>query len=469
MKIEEIIIYVFFIGISSYAMYYLISLSKIKNAILIQLDSKEISAYKRYIKTIKKQSNTLNTFTRANQFYNLESLLNDNGINIRLYLAIPSLLIGLGVLGTFIGFSLTVLSISDVLDSSNQLESMKKLFSSVKIAFLSSVTGMFWSFVFSKFEKIKLYQLKVKIDQFCNQLDEEYFISHDEYIRNFIRNIENYLSTDFNKTFTDNLNNSFRLINDNFKEKTDDFFKKSTETLRIESEKIEQQLNKWESSLNEQNKIVVSSVSLLSTLPVTLKKQLDEISVSFTDLDKNIEVTVNKLAFTNSEINTYISKWSIAIQAQSAVLKQQEESIKHINIMLSHVPTITEELSVVNKSFLDIVKSFQQTDNILRSNIADINGSFSSINQEFNKTSKDINSSIQSFSSTINTGNNELKVIVGTLDKSVKDVKFVFDGLDNTIEQRLTKTNNLLVNYFNAIDKLSEKIVATYTSTKNGK
>jgi len=462
MKIEEILIIVFFIGISSYALYYLFSLSRIKKKILKQLNSKESVVYKSYIKTLKGQKNT---FSRASEFYNLESLLKDNKVNTRLYLAIPSLLVGLGVLGTFIGFSLTVLSVSDVLDSSNQTESMKKLFDSVKVAFLSSVAGMFWSFIFSKYEKVMFYKLEERIFDVCSRLDEEYFLSHEEYTRGFMNNMEDYFESEFNKTFTENINNTFDLINHNFQEKFVVFFEKTTSALKSQTEAIEGQLANWESLQNEQNKIIVSSVSQLSSLPPLIKSQLDEVAVSFSGVEKNVGLTADKLTSINSEINSYVQGWSSSIQAQAIALRQQEESISNINAMLSGIPSITKEFGDVNDLFKEVVKSLQKTDKSLREGVEGINSSVTLISHELNTTGKEIHSAVENFSYTLESGNDELKVVVGALDKSVKTV---FHGLDNTIEQRLTNTNKLLVDYFSAIDKLSEKIVKTYTTTKNG-
>jgi len=461
MKIEEIIIIVFFIGISSYALYYLFSLSRIKKKILKQLNSKESIAYKSYVKTLKGQKNT---FLRAGEIYNLEYLLKVNKVNTRLYLAIPSLLVGLGVLGTFIGFSLTVLSVSDVLDSSNQIESMKKLFDSVKIAFLSSVAGMFWSFVFSKYEKVIFYKLEDKITDVCQRLDEEYFLSHEEYTRGFMNNMENYFESEFNKTFTENINNTFDLINHNFQEKFDVFFEKTTSALKIQAETVERQLANWESLQNEQNKIIVSSVSQLSSLPPLIKSQVDDVAISFSGIEKNIGLTVNNLTAINSEINSYVQSWSSSIQAQAIAVRQQEESISSINAMLAGIPNITKEFGDVNDLFKEIVKSLQKTDRSLREGVEGINSSVTLISQELNTTGKDIHSAVENFSYTLESGNDELKGVVRALDNSLKTV---FHGLDNTIDQRLTNTNKLLVDYFSAIDKLSEKIVKTYTATKH--
>ncbi|MBT9096859.1 hypothetical protein KFZ76_03925 [Methylovulum psychrotolerans] len=460
MRTEEVLVILFFLGISGYAIYHLSKLWKIKNHILNQLNSEDIHAYKCYVKTIKTFTNSKKTFTPAKEFFTLEKLLSDNNVNLRLYLAIPSLLVGLGVLGTFIGFSMTVWSVGDLLDADNQLESMKKLFASVKIAFLSSVAGMFWSFIFSKFEKIQFYKLEEKINIQCDRLDEIYYQAHEEYIREFLGNIENTLTANINITFTK--------INENFKEKIGDLLKEPTDALKIQSESLGKQLTNWESSLNKQNGIVIASIAQLTSLPVTIQTQIDSIKGSFGVLDQSIGVTVGKLNTANSDIDAYIKKWLSAIQLQAAAITQLEDSVKHINSILATVPNMAQELDKINKTFDKTVKAFQKTETVLTASIGNIS---SSVNQamatipQFNQTAISIQTSVRNFGDDITTEHLQLQMIIDTLEKSIKTV---FQGLDTTIEQRLTKTNLLLNDYFSAIDELSKKIVSTYTSsTKN--
>jgi hypothetical protein len=464
MKIEEIIILVFCFSVSSYAIFFLVNLWKISKKILNQIDGNnilKIDAYQSYGKTIKQQStiNELKSFSRANQFITLESLLKFNGLNIRLYLAIPSLLVGLGVLGTFLGFSLTIWSIGEILDSSNQIDAMKNLFASVKIAFSSSVTGMFWSFIFSKYEKIQFHHLEEKINYRCNQLDELYYQSHDEYIRDFIGNFESSIAT--------NIINSFTIINDTFKDKISDLLKEPTEALKVQSKNFGKQFNKWETSLTEQNKIVIASAAQLAALPTTIKNQINDITAAFTVLDKDIGITLGKLTYANNEVDTYINKWLNAIQLQANAIAQQEDSIHNINLLLTAIPNIARELDKVNKTFEKVVISFQKTEAVLTTGVTNISHSVNLINQamtdipHLNQAVKDIKSSVEIFNDDIVMEHKELHIIIDTLEKSIKTV---FNGLDNTIEQRLTRTNNLLSAYFSAIDKLSEKIVTTYTS-----
>jgi len=470
MKIEELVIIVFFLGVSGYAGYYFYNLSKIKKEILNQINDDNIPAYQSYRKTIKIHSNIngLKSFSKASEFINLEKLLKDNKINIRLYLAIPSLLVGLGVLGTFIGFSMTVWSINDLIDSTNQTTAMKNLFSSVKIAFASSVAGMLWSFIFSKYEKIIFHNLEEEINICCNQLDELYYQSHDEYMREFVSNIQQNLTTDINKAFTDNINNSFNLINQNLKLKITELLKEPIEALEKQSKILEVQLTTWETSLNKQNKIVIASNEQIAALPKTIKNQINTITAAFGVLDEDIHITVERLAMANSEVDNYIQKWISAIQSQNTALKQQEIAIKNITLLFSNAPNLTLELEKINKTLEKTVKSFEKTEKILTSSIGNlsvsVNQAISCIPQ-LNQSTKNIEFLVQNFNEDINTEHQELKILIDTLEKSIK---IVFGGLDSTIEQRMTKTTNLLNNYFSEIDKLSEKIVNTYTALNNG-
>lgn len=442
MKIEEWVIIVFFVGVSAYAIYYLHNLWKIKKEILNQINDDNIPAYQSYSKTIKKHPsiNGLKSFSKAGEFIALENLLKDNKVNIRLYLAIPSLLVGLGVLGTFIGFSMTVWFIGDVLDGSNQVEGMKKLFSSVKIAFASSVAGMLWSFVFSKYEKIVFHNLEKEINIRCNQLDENYYQSHDEYMREFVGNIENNLTSDIKKAFTDNINNSFNLINQNLKDKITELLKEPIEALEKQSKSLEVQLISWESSLTEQNKSIIATTNLLNTVPSIIENQL---------------IQLNNISL---ELNSSNNQWLNTIKSQSKAIKQQENIIKNIGLALDAVPNMAQDLDNINKAFDKSVKAFQKMEITLTANINNFSSSIGSINQAI-AVIPQINQSVTEFSSDIH----ELKMIIDTLEKSIKGI---FQGMDSTIEQRMTRTTNLLNAYFSAIDKLSEKIVNTYSATK---
>jgi hypothetical protein len=81
-----------------------------------------------------------------------ESILGPAFLSSRLMLAIPAILTGFGVLGTFIGLQLGIGGLS--LDSAELLSSVKLLVSGCAVAFSSSVWGVGASVAFSFFEKV---------------------------------------------------------------------------------------------------------------------------------------------------------------------------------------------------------------------------------------------------------------------------------------------------------------------------
>ncbi|MDD5273397.1 MAG: hypothetical protein PHU14_11830, partial [Methylovulum sp.] len=270
-------------------------------------------------------------------------------------------------------------------------------------------------------------------------------------------------------TLTANISHTFIIINENIKEKIGDLLKEPTEALKIQSESLGKQLTNWESSLNKQNGIVIASIAQLASLPATIETQLNSITGSFGALDQSIDVTIGKLNTANSDIDAYIQKWLSAIQLQAAAIKQQEDSVKHINSILATVPNMAKELDKINKTFEKTVKAFQKTEAVLTASIGNISYSVTQAMAtipHFDQTARSIQASVQKFGDDIATEHQQLKIITDTLEKSIK---IVFQGLDTTIDQRLTKTNILLNDYFSAIDKLSKKIVYTYASisTKN--
>ena len=90
----------------------------------------------------------------ASLFFSEERLL-DQHLNLRFWNSVPALLVGLGILGTFVGMVWGLIPFSDVdFTNTNQIrEAIKELLSGVSTAFVTSVWGMLASFLFNGLEK----------------------------------------------------------------------------------------------------------------------------------------------------------------------------------------------------------------------------------------------------------------------------------------------------------------------------
>ena len=168
--------------------YYLKDKKNIKflNEQLIILQQNKFSNYNDFLNELKTKSSKLSAIWRefdeslikqdgryensldADYFFNEKSLISVAGS--KLYSAIPGILLGIGLLGTF--FALYVALIELNLDGDELKNSIKVFIGMVGIKFTASVWGVFLSVVFTLFEKgcenslvNKVYELQDKIDE----------------------------------------------------------------------------------------------------------------------------------------------------------------------------------------------------------------------------------------------------------------------------------------------------------------
>ena len=145
--------------------------------ILGALSNTKLSALKEaYEKSIcieitgKKQTNTL-----AFEFFSEFSTCNAQRINLRLLDTASGTLVGLGLLGTFLGLTI---GIKDFDSTSTQTiqKSIEMLLGGMGTAFLTSLVGMFLSIIYTVFDKFWRNRLSKHIYVLTNKLDSIYYI-----------------------------------------------------------------------------------------------------------------------------------------------------------------------------------------------------------------------------------------------------------------------------------------------------
>lgn len=116
----------------------------------------------------------------AELYFNEESIISDR-INIRYWQALPSILVGLGILGTFIGLTLGLSQFD--LGSRELIEkSIKALMTGMTTAFSTSVWGMLLSIIFSWYEKKRFNNAKLIISRLNINIDKLFTLTSQEKI-----------------------------------------------------------------------------------------------------------------------------------------------------------------------------------------------------------------------------------------------------------------------------------------------
>lgn len=118
----------------------------------------------------------------ASDYFNLLDVLSVKRINRQAMGAAAGILVGIGVLGTFVGLSLAVAEIKmgANVDIQAMWSSINTLLGGMKIAFVTSVAGMFLSSIYTFFEKIALNNLTKTCALVSDKLDDQYYISELE-------------------------------------------------------------------------------------------------------------------------------------------------------------------------------------------------------------------------------------------------------------------------------------------------
>ena len=119
----------------------------------------------------------------ASLFFSEERLL-DQHLNLRFWNSVPALLVGLGILGTFVGMVWGLMPFSDVdFTNTNQIrEAIKELLSGVSTAFVTSVWGMLASFLFNGLEKRGIGRVSQAIADLQRALDRIFTLTRAEEI-----------------------------------------------------------------------------------------------------------------------------------------------------------------------------------------------------------------------------------------------------------------------------------------------
>jgi hypothetical protein len=109
----------------------------------------------------------------ASLFFSEERLLEQH-LNLRFWNSMPALLVGLGILGTFVGLVWGLIPFSDVdFTNTDQIrEAIKELLSGVSTAFVTSVWGMLASFLFNGLEKWGIGRVSRAIADLQRALDQ---------------------------------------------------------------------------------------------------------------------------------------------------------------------------------------------------------------------------------------------------------------------------------------------------------
>jgi biopolymer transport protein ExbB/TolQ len=164
------------------------------------------SAWKDYNESFIDFNDEEKTDDYSYEYFNEKNLMASNS-NFKLINSIPNILVGLGILGTFVGLTYGISNFNT--GSTEQIKSsIQILLSGMGTAFISSIYGMFFSLLFTFFEKVQINSLYQAIHKLCYNLDRKFKVSKNDERLIQVQNQKTLLDEYF--IFTDEQNNKVK-------------------------------------------------------------------------------------------------------------------------------------------------------------------------------------------------------------------------------------------------------------------
>lgn len=421
------------------------------------------SLLKKYKSTIvfPDKDNNMKTDEEAELYFNLNSCLNSIKINYRILNAASGLMVGLGLLGTFIGLTMGVLDFNS--DSTEAIQrSINELLGGMGTAFATSLFGMGFSILYIFIEKITIHKFQKNINSMCVILDDAYYISQTEkYSLIYKRQNENLMTLFLSKDEDGNVwrpGNVFRYIYEECQKQTtflhdsleDEIFQQANKAMRESLDPLVTQVNDVAKTLGDK----------LDSFANSVKSPGDNMATGIVnDLKEAIDGLVKELQSTLSG-------------KMDGMDTHLDSAVRALSDFPQHVQNMT---NIMNENFGNI----QNLVNGLASKTASTNdGILQSVKEQIALATTNMNNLTQNLQTTMNgireqfadsskASTKEIENMIEKMGKVMQQVNGQTIQTNNSIIDRQKRTNEDTIAMVDELKKLIEEVKNTLNQFEN--
>jgi len=425
-------------------------------------------------------------FSAANYFNEEELLYRTNKFAI--IGSVPSLLVGLGILGTFIGLSAGI-SNFDTSSTDNITGSIQLLLGGMGTAFVTSIWGMLLSLVFTGVEKYRMDKLGKAIDRLCVRLDRLFLIRNrdlqvleEDLMRrilseqlsivndqgdnvklvNLVRDmgIEAKEQTLALKSFSTDLAD---LIIDGFHSIINNEDEGLLREIKVLQSKIEELGAQIQSPATDMANQIVSNLQdalkeMMTDLNGATRKELEEIgrllnasSGSLTQFPKHMEAVLASVQLIADEIKTATGNAVTEMSKELGVINERQ-----VNLVDSQ-SDIMEKTTVLLDRFDNTVNSLQEFTLENRDSIVELR----EFHAQFVASGTSVEGASRSLADNLQNLQNAQKLLAENISQLSANTKESLQQMSEsfeTVEAKLDKQNTNFVQITNSLDNVFRQI-----------
>lgn len=465
----------------------------------IKKQKRSAHIFKKYEATIvfPDKDGKLKTDEEAELFFDLDTILSEIRINRRLLNAGSGLLVGLGLLGTFLGLTIGVMDFDSGSTEAIQ-SSINELLNGMGTAFATSLVGMACSLLYIILEKTILNRFQRNITSLCKLLDNEYYISQPEKYALIYERIKNDMVTLFSSEDEGHKLEPGNLLRDIYKENTKQnmylsglseevIFTQANKAMQESLKPLVEQVNQTTKELGEKLDTFANSVKspgdnmangIVKDLKYAIDKMARELKMSVTDSMSGkidgLETAVQSLAsfpsqienMTQSMVNNFAGIEELVNKLANNTASTNNDIISSVKEQIGLATTNMSNLTQNLQTTMDrIDKQFSESSNAstekLNGMLKEVERVITQINGQAEQTS---NSIIQKQKST----NEESDELLKQFQISIENAKSMLDDVKNTLGQfkALQRETNEATSHLSQISKDASSTTANLQTTQ---
>jgi hypothetical protein len=418
-------------------------------------------------------------------FFNLDTLLREK-MNYKLLAYIPQGLVGLGLLGTFLGLALGLDGLN--LDTQETIQaSIKILISGVKTSFYTSLYGMYFSIAFSFIINIYIGNIEEKIiklkdsinNKFNKNIEEKTILGIKNKVEKLVtstndmaESLKNELQTglgeikqsneilisELGETIHSQMGGLSNGLNESFEKNIGESLEKIFSTDFVEKfENIKDELIE----VSEKNNMFISEykneIKQISYIAGELRDSYEEasqrITTEFTEFNQKMEVSYKNL-------DTMYNKSLESFERIDVIFQNSKEKMLELERFMIKSENITESLDEFvdsEKEIIELWKSYKESFEKLNTNISNgLNNYEENLRITSNKYETVLKENFNQYREIIENSSNSYKTII---DESANDYTMkIKDGVSRLFNEYDTQLSEIINKFSSIVGSFSERL-----------